>query len=222
MSEFSIPQSSIQTWERAIYDLTAKRFSYLSTLPAIDYYSMEGGAAKNFVRAGSLSLNEAKGRNPKETPEEQLYDSRQLSLKRYHKEIILDKKDLREMVHSPVEEITARLVDAVNVKKDEVIATAALADVITGNPTVGPIRNLTFEQDGGFVQDATSGFTYSSLTEYITTFMNNYVVEQGSIANSGCSLLISGTEYESLLNEEKFINSLYIGNGQDVSKTELL
>jgi hypothetical protein len=204
----SIEQAEYQSWEDNFIVLAQNNRSMLSQTQAVRDFSFTG-SRHNFVRVGTTELETVTGRNPTVTRREMLFDNRQCVKMPFYKSFIVDQKDVREMLKDPKNEIYTQILNALNRAKDKFIVDSAIGNVNVGDPNSGtPLTVLTPEQDGVVFIDATQGLNYEIITSILTTMINNSVCI-GDMQNTGLTLAHSGTEWEALVNEDKFINNLY-------------
>jgi hypothetical protein len=208
MYDPTIEQAKFQSWADNFIVLAQNERSLLSQTKAVKDFSFTG-ARHNFVRSGETEIAQVSGRNPLTVRDEFLFDNRQAIKIPFSKSFIFDQKDMREMLGDPASEVYRALLYAFNRAKDRFIADCALAPVQTGDPNSGqPLATLTAYQDGVKVMDATGGLNYSVITEAVEYFINNSVA-YGDMANNNITFAGAGSEWNQLMNEEKFINNNY-------------
>lgn len=204
----TIEQSLVQSWENNFIALTQQKESLLGGLKAIKNISFSSNK-HNVGRMGSTKLEEITGRNPDAQWDEALMDNRQMTKRNFGKSFIIDKKDVREAMADPTSAIYMQINAALQREKDKFIANAALAAVNVGDPNAGTaLTSVSAATDGVLTTVATGGLTYALLQQLMGNAINNSVA-YGTMQNSGLSLIVSGSDFMQLVNEDKFINNNY-------------
>ena len=201
----TIDQALTQTWSSMFVSLSQQKESLLTNLPAIKDISFQS-YKHNVRRIGPVELEEITGRNPDAQYHDPAIDNRQMTKTSFGYAVMIDKKDVREAMADFRSPVYQEILHAFNRKKDEFLVQMATGNVQVGE--TGKTTSVSFENDGGITTDATSGLTYNIIKESMRKFINREVVI-GSLQNSNVSAIISGTEWEDLLEEDKFINNNY-------------
>ncbi|MFW6311246.1 MAG: phage capsid protein [Nanoarchaeota archaeon] len=203
----SIDQSLIQSWENNFYTLSQQKQSFFDQSKAIKRVSFNS-LYHNVARMDKTSLNRATGRNPDVQLDEAVMDNRRMKKYSFHKQFIFDKKDIREAMADPTSEVYMQLMAAFNREKDKFIAETALGSVEVGDSNNGGTSTISAAADGVNTIDATSGLDYPKVKRIITNFINRNVAT-GTMQNTDITLAVAGTDWDQLLNEDKFINNNY-------------
>lgn len=168
--------------------------------------------AKIFNKAKTLSVEvqQVDERNADVEWKEAVYENRKYSVSRFVVALIIDKKDVREMVANPDGALMQMTNAAFKRNKDRVVSTAALADVLIG-ASDEVANTVTAANDGVITVDASAGMSYDIMRGIWREFINNSVVIDPLF---GSNLTFAGTGQENyqLMGEDKFINNDYTMN----------
>lgn len=200
----SIEQSLKQTFEPNFRHAIEQKMSRFKMTSALSPLVVEGNI-HNISRIGSTELTETSGRNPLKTYDDPDYDNRKMSMRRFTKTFVIDRKDAQEAIKDPTSDLYRTLVEASNRQQDRVIAEAASADVLMGESNAAGSA-ITAAADGVITIDATAGLTYEKLTEGYQNFINNNVLYT-DMGSSDLTLAVTGKEHSALMAEQKFIDN---------------
>ena len=128
----------------------------------------------------------------------------------YAVDLPIDAKDARVILENQPTEYAKAIVAAAQRQIDRIISGSFFADVQlwttdSNGVSIPSATALTFANDGGIDIDATSGLTYAKVVESKRKFVNSDV----DLDNNEFIFAGTGDEMDALLNEDKFINSLY-------------
>lgn len=202
-----LDQAAVTQFERNFMQLVQQKQSRLEASGIVKYLPTDG-KWNTLPRMGKIELVEANGRNPLKQYTDYSVDNRMLRKRRFTASILLDEKDdVNELIADPTSYIMDNLIAAKNRVADRVYAAAAIGPVLVGSPN-GPQSYVSAANDGVATIDATSGVNYGTYTAVMETFVNKDVPMEMILATK---LLFTGKENTALMNEDKFINNLYIG-----------
>lgn len=208
----SLEQAYLQTFENNFKRCIQQTDSRFLSTPAIQHMGIKG--ISNISRFGKTELVEVTGqRNPEKQYTQMSNDNRKSKSRRFTRTYLFDKYDHAvNFVCDPTGNMYQELDSAKNRCTDRVISDAARGSVIMGRPDEAGVE-VSAADDGVLYIDGTSNFDYSHVvTPAIRNFINNDINDQNQF-----TLAITGSEHESLMNDEKFINSHY--NGSKVIET---
>jgi hypothetical protein len=130
--------------------------------------------------------------------------------KEYSCVLPIDEKDARVILENQPMEYAKAIVSAAQRQIDRIISECKFADVQlwttdSNGVSVPSSTALTFANDGGIIIDATAGLTYAKIVESKRKFVNADV----DLDSNEFVFMGTGDEMDALMNEDKFINSLY-------------
>ena len=199
----NIENNLLITFQNTIEILLRQKQSYLSNIPGV-VNAPFNGSVLGITRAGGVSLKEANERNGKLQYEQYLFDNRWVTKERWANSWIMDRKDLIDAITNPTSALYSAITDAVMKLKDKVILKASIAPVKVGGRTDSdPLREITAEEDGVKIIDATSGYNFDIIKRVKRNFGNNY-------ACKNVYIIQTVNEETELLSDDKLINRDYI------------
>lgn len=202
----SLEQAYLQTFEKNFKRCIQQTDSRFLSTPAIEHVGIKG--ISNSPRFGKTELVEVTGqRNPEKQYTQASIDNRKAQARRFTRTYLFDNYDKAvNFICDPTGNMYQEL-DSAKVRcTDRVIAAAAGSPVVMGRPDSAGVE-VSPEDDGVLYIDGTSNFDYSHVvTPAIRNFINNDINDQNQF-----TMAITGSEHESLMNDEKFINSHYNG-----------
>jgi len=162
------------------------------TSPYVVFKSVNTADDFAYDSIGNVKANEIAERNQKVVFGEINFDRRKIAKRKFYVAIPIEGSDIRGMLIDPTSQIVRACVHKMNRVKDQVVAEAAFADVLTGREFG---TTVTFANDGGSTIDATAGLTYDKLLEIRRTFKSVDVQLGRSV------LLCTEQEEDALLKE---------------------
>jgi len=211
----SIEQAYLQTFEKNFYKLAQQQDTLLLKTPAIKFMDIKG--ISNVSRLGKTELGEVTGqRNPEKQYSEMSNDNRKSKARRFTKTFVVDSYDKAvNLITDPTGDLFTLLQQAKNRTTDRVIVDAAVGNVVIGRPDEAGTTK-TAAEDGVITIVGTSSFNYQQvIAPAIRNFTNNEIDAQ-----SGVTLALTGSEKESLMNDDKYIHAFY-SNGGVIDKGDI-
>jgi len=202
----AIEQSYLQTFQKNFEKTVQQTESKLLNTSAIKFMGIQG--LSNVSRFGKTELAEVTGqRNPEKQYTQMSNDNRKSKARRFTRTYLFDKYDAAvNMICDPTSSMFEELKNAKNRQTDRVIVDAATGDIVIGAPNeAGTV--VSAADDGVITIAGTSNFNYATVVApAIRNFINNDIDEQSKV-----TFALTGSEHESLMNDDKFINSDYSG-----------
>ena len=153
---------------------------------------------------GSVEAREIVGRVVKVTFDDIQHTRRKIARRRFAVTLPIDSSDVRGALLDNNSEYAKECSMAMMRKRDQVIADAAFADVLTGRDFS---TTVTAAADGVLTIDATAGLTYEKLLAIDENFINNAVGFDPQ--NSRKFLTVTGGEHTDLMGEIELISGDY-------------
>lgn len=153
---------------------------------------------------GSVEAREIIGRVVKVTFDDIQHTRRKIARRRFAVVLPIDSSDVRGALLDANSEYAKECSMAMMRKRDQVIADAAFADVLTGRDFSTTVTAAT---DGVLTIDATAGLTYEKLLAIDENFINNAVGFDPQ--NSRKFLTVTGGEHTDLMGEIELISGDY-------------
>lgn len=153
---------------------------------------------------GSVEAREIMGRVVKVTFDDIQHTRRKIARRRFAVVLPVDSSDVRGALLDVNSQYAKECSMAMMRKRDQVIANAAFADVLTGRDFS---TTVTAAADGVLTIDATAGLTYEKLLAIDENFINNAVGFDPQ--NSRKFLTVTGGEHTDLMGEIELISGDY-------------
>lgn len=153
---------------------------------------------------GSVEAREIMGRVVKVTFDDIQHTRRKIARRRFAVVLPVDSSDVRGALLDVNSQYAKECSMAMMRKRDQVIADAAFADVLTGRDFS---TTVTAAADGVLTIDATAGLTYEKLLAIDENFINNAVGFDPQ--NSRKFLTVTGGEHTDLMGEIELISGDY-------------
>lgn len=202
----SIDQGAKLNFMDSYHELAQQTTSRLTGTGVIKWAPSQGKTV-NQARIGRIELSEVNTRNPDKQYGDYALDNRQFTKRRFTKTIQIDAKyDINELLKDPTSDILRQLVNAKERQTDRVAIEAAVGPVLVGAPDAAP-SSISAATDGVLTVDGSAGFVYTTVQKLTQNFINNDVPVETALQ---ATLAITGKENNSLMGEDKFINSRYI------------
>lgn len=200
----SLDQASLLTFEQNFFKLAQQKDTKLLNTPAIKFMDIKG--ISNVSRMGGIDLVEVTGqRNPEKQYTQMSNDNRKSKARRFTRTYLVDSYDKAvNLITDPTSDLFEELNNAKKRTTDRVIVDAAMGNVVIGAPESAG-SEITAAADGVLTIAGTSNFNYTTvLAPAIRNFVNNEIDTDG-----GVTFAITGSEQESLMNDDKYLNSDY-------------
>lgn len=201
----NISQAQLLQFEKNYVRTLNQTESLLLHTPAIQNMDIKGISNLATITGTELKEVTDQGSNPDKVYEEMSVKNRRSVQRRFTKTYLYDDYDkCVNMIKDPTSDLFLNLKEAMHRMTDKCICDAATAPVFIGGPNDTP-ETLSAEDDGVMTIDGKTGFGYEKvISPAITMFTNNYVN-----CASGVTLAISGTEQQSLRDDDKYMNAFY-------------
>ncbi|MEI8127985.1 MAG: phage capsid protein [bacterium] len=200
----SLDQATLLTFEKNFYKLAQQKDTKLLNTPAIKFMDIKG--ISNVSRMGTVDLVEVTGqKNPEKQYTQMTNDNRKSKARRFTRTFLFDNYDKAiNFITDPTSDLFEQLNNAKKRTTDKVIVEAAVGNVIIGGPESAG-TSITAAADGVLTITGTSNFNYTSV---IVPAIRNYI--NGDVdTTGGLTFALTGSEHESFMNDDKYINSLY-------------